>query len=96
MPHVFLDGDGTHVEIPPANVSLGTRAFGSDPTAVARHAAALTRGLQEGGVVATPKHHVMLHYLLRRVFPGFQLKLGSAMNTRGWNSIYSKLNWSSL
>jgi beta-N-acetylhexosaminidase len=48
------------VAVEPANISLGTRAFGSDPTAVARHAAALTRGLQEGGVVATPKH-----------FPGF-------------------------
>ncbi len=44
----------------PANVSLGTRAFGSDPSHVARHAAALTRGLQAGGVGATPKH-----------FPGF-------------------------
>lgn len=44
----------------PANVSLGTRAFGSDPRHVARHAAALTRGLQAVGVVATPKH-----------FPGF-------------------------
>ena len=42
------------------NVSLGTRAFGSDPAHVARHAAALTRGLQAGGVVATAKH-----------FPGF-------------------------
>ena len=48
------------VAVEPANVSLGTRAFGSDPVAIARHAAALTRGLQEGGVVATPKH-----------FPGF-------------------------
>jgi beta-N-acetylhexosaminidase len=46
--------------IEPANVSLGTRAFGSDPASIALHAAALTRGLQEGGVVATPKH-----------FPGF-------------------------
>jgi beta-N-acetylhexosaminidase len=46
--------------VEPANVSLGTRAFGSDPAAVARHAAALVRGLQDGGVVATPKH-----------FPGF-------------------------
>ncbi len=44
----------------PGNVSLGTRAFGSDPGDVARHAAALTRGLQAGGVVATAKH-----------FPGF-------------------------
>ncbi len=48
------------VAVEPDNVSLGTRAFGSDPASVARHAAALTRGLQEGGVVATPKH-----------FPGF-------------------------
>ena len=48
------------VAVEPENVSLGTRAFGSDPAAIARHAAALTRGLQEGGVVATPKH-----------FPGF-------------------------
>jgi beta-N-acetylhexosaminidase len=48
------------VAVEPGNVSLGTRAFGSDPAAIARHAAAMTRGLQEGGVVATPKH-----------FPGF-------------------------
>ncbi|MEX1336229.1 MAG: glycoside hydrolase family 3 N-terminal domain-containing protein [Candidatus Limnocylindrales bacterium] len=48
------------VAVEPANASLGTRAFGSDPAGVARHAAALVRGLQEGGVVATPKH-----------FPGF-------------------------
>jgi beta-N-acetylhexosaminidase len=48
------------VAVEPGNVSLGTRAFGSEPRDVARHAAALTRGLQSGGVVATPKH-----------FPGF-------------------------
>jgi beta-N-acetylhexosaminidase len=46
--------------ISPGNVSLGTRTFGSDPAAVGAHAAAFTRGLQAGGVVATPKH-----------FPGF-------------------------
>jgi beta-N-acetylhexosaminidase len=46
--------------VEPGNVSLGTRAFGSDPAAVAGHAAALVLGLQAGGVVATPKH-----------FPGF-------------------------
>ena len=46
--------------ITPGNVSLGTRAFGSDPAHVGRHAAALTRGLQAGGVAATAKH-----------FPGF-------------------------
>jgi beta-N-acetylhexosaminidase len=44
----------------PANISLGTRVFGSDPTGVGRQAAAFTRGLMAGGVVATPKH-----------FPGF-------------------------
>jgi beta-N-acetylhexosaminidase len=44
----------------PGNVSLGTRAFGSDPQAVARQAAAFAAGLQRGGVVATAKH-----------FPGF-------------------------
>ena len=48
------------VAVEPGNTSLGTRAFGSDPAAVARHAAALVRGLQGNGVVATPKH-----------FPGF-------------------------
>ncbi len=48
------------VAVEPANTSLGTRAFGSDPVAVARHAAATVRGLQAGGVAATPKH-----------FPGF-------------------------
>jgi beta-N-acetylhexosaminidase len=44
----------------PANVSLGTRAFGSDPAAVGRQAAAHVRGLMAGGVVAAAKH-----------FPGF-------------------------
>lgn len=44
----------------PGNVSLGTRAFGSEPEHVARHAAGLTRGLLAGGVAATVKH-----------FPGF-------------------------
>ena len=48
------------VAVEPGNVSLGIRAFSSDPTTIGRHAVALTRGLQEGGVVATPKH-----------FPGF-------------------------
>lgn len=48
------------VAVEPGNVSLGTRAFGSDPVAIGRHAAAMTRGLQAAGVVATPKH-----------FPGF-------------------------
>lgn len=46
--------------VEPANVSLGTRAFGADPVVVAEHVRAFTRGLQAGGVAATPKH-----------FPGF-------------------------
>jgi beta-N-acetylhexosaminidase len=46
--------------VTPANVSLGTRSFGSDPEAVAGQAAAFTRGLMAGGVAAAPKH-----------FPGF-------------------------
>jgi beta-N-acetylhexosaminidase len=44
----------------PANVSLGTRAFGSDPAAVGRQAAAHVRGLMAGGIAAAAKH-----------FPGF-------------------------
>ena len=48
------------VAVEPGNVSLGTRAFGAEAHLVARHAAAMVRGLQAGGVVATPKH-----------FPGF-------------------------
>ncbi len=45
----------------PANVSLGTRAFGSDPASVgAARGGAHVRGLMAGGVVATAKH-----------FPGF-------------------------
>ena len=48
------------VAVEPGNVSLGTRAFGAQADLVARHAAAMVRGLQAGGVVATPKH-----------FPGF-------------------------
>jgi beta-N-acetylhexosaminidase len=46
--------------ISPANISLGTRAFGSDPASVGRHVAAFTRGLEGAGVAATLKH-----------FPGF-------------------------
>jgi beta-N-acetylhexosaminidase len=40
----------------PENMSIGTRAFGSQPELVARHAAAFSRGLAGGGVAATPKH----------------------------------------
>lgn len=40
----------------PANAAIGTRSFGSDPDAAGRLAAAMVRGLQAVGVVATAKH----------------------------------------
>lgn len=40
----------------PANPALGIRAFGDDPALVARHGAAMVRGLQSAGVAATVKH----------------------------------------
>ncbi|MGH2474561.1 MAG: glycoside hydrolase family 3 protein, partial [Candidatus Limnocylindrales bacterium] len=40
----------------PANPALGIRSFGDDPAAVARHGAAMVRGLQSAGVAATVKH----------------------------------------
>ena len=40
----------------PANPALGIRAFGDSPAAVARHGAAMVRGLQAAGVAATVKH----------------------------------------
>src|SRR5262245_45473640 len=40
----------------PANPALGIRAFGDDPEAVGRLAAATVRGLQGAGVAATAKH----------------------------------------
>ncbi len=40
----------------PANPALGIRSFGDDPEAVGRLAAAIVRGLQDGGVAATAKH----------------------------------------
>lgn len=40
----------------PANPSLGLRSFGDDPAAVAELAAAMIRGLEDGGVAATLKH----------------------------------------
>ncbi|HET7169737.1 MAG TPA: glycoside hydrolase family 3 N-terminal domain-containing protein [Candidatus Limnocylindrales bacterium] len=40
----------------PANPALGIRSFGDDPTAVARHGAAMVRGLRSAGVAATVKH----------------------------------------
>jgi Glycosyl hydrolase family 3 N terminal domain len=38
------------------NPIIGTRAFGSDPELVARHAAAAVQGLQDAGVAACAKH----------------------------------------
>ena len=40
----------------PLNPALGIRAFGDSPAAVARHGAAMVRGLQAAGVAATVKH----------------------------------------
>jgi beta-N-acetylhexosaminidase len=40
----------------PANPALGVRSFGDDAAAVARHGAAMVRGLQSAGVAATVKH----------------------------------------
>jgi beta-N-acetylhexosaminidase len=40
----------------PLNPTLGIRAFSDDPSVVARHGAAMVRGLQSAGVAATVKH----------------------------------------
>jgi len=40
----------------PRNPAVGVRSFGEDPRLVARLTAAMVRGLQDGGVVATAKH----------------------------------------
>jgi beta-N-acetylhexosaminidase len=40
----------------PANPALGIRAFSDDPALVARHGAAMVRGLQSAGVAASMKH----------------------------------------
>jgi len=40
----------------PSNPALGIRAFGDDPVLVARHGAAMVRGLQSAGVAASMKH----------------------------------------
>jgi len=40
----------------PRNPVVGIRAFGADPAAVGRQAAAMVRGLQSAGVAATAKH----------------------------------------
>ncbi|MEA2632018.1 MAG: beta-N-acetylhexosaminidase, partial [Chloroflexota bacterium] len=40
----------------PHNTALGIRSFGDDPAEVARHGAAMVRGLQSAGVAAGVKH----------------------------------------
>lgn len=40
----------------PNNPVIGIRSFGADPELVARHVAAMVRGLQSSGVAATAKH----------------------------------------
>ncbi len=40
----------------PLNPAAGTRSFGDDPAAVARHGLAFLRGLQSAGVAGTAKH----------------------------------------
>ena len=55
---------GVNVDLAPSvdvntaddNPIIGTRAFGSDPDLVARHAAAAVTGLQDAGVAACAKH----------------------------------------
>lgn len=42
--------------IDPGNTVIGTRAFGSSPAVVAQLGAALARGLEDSGIVATFKH----------------------------------------
>jgi beta-N-acetylhexosaminidase len=44
------------VLVTPDNPAIGTRAFGSDPALVSRHAAAAVTGLQSAGVAACAKH----------------------------------------
>lgn len=44
------------VNINPKNPEIGVRAFSDDPEVCAKHAVALVKGLQAGGLVATAKH----------------------------------------
>lgn len=44
------------VNINPKNPEIGVRAFSDDPEVCARHAVALIKGLQDGGIAATAKH----------------------------------------
>ena len=49
-------GPVADVNSDPRNPVIGTRSFGTDPTRVAAHVAAWTRGLQAAGVAACAKH----------------------------------------
>ena len=44
------------VNINPKNPEIGIRSFSDDPEICAKHAVALIRGLQDGGIAATAKH----------------------------------------
>jgi beta-N-acetylhexosaminidase len=44
------------VNINPQNPEIGVRAFSDDPEVCAKHAVALVKGLQDGGIAATAKH----------------------------------------
>ncbi|MBN1153834.1 glycoside hydrolase family 3 C-terminal domain-containing protein [candidate division KSB1 bacterium] len=44
------------VNINPKNPEIGVRSFGDDPETCAKHAVALIKGLQDGGIAATAKH----------------------------------------
>ncbi len=44
------------VNINPKNPEIGVRSFSDDPQTCAKHAVALLRGFQDGGIAATAKH----------------------------------------
>ena len=44
------------VNINPKNPEIGIRSFSDDPETAAKHAVALIKGLQDGGIAATAKH----------------------------------------
>jgi len=66
----YLRGLGINVDLAPVldvahqntAPSIKARTFGSDPAVVTRIGVAFAQGLQEGGVVATPKHFPGLGY----------------------------------
>ncbi len=45
------------VNINPKNPEIGIRSFGDDPKKCAEHVAAIVKGYQDGGIVATAKHY---------------------------------------